>query len=43
MKIKLSSEAKRRLGSEMEVIDRVQINALRALSVARPEALFGSC
>lgn len=42
MKIKLSSEA-RRLGSEMKAIDRAQINALRALSVARPEALFGFC
>lgn len=43
LRIKLSSEARRRLGREMQAIDRAQINALRALSVARPEALLGFC
>lgn len=43
LKIKQSSEARRSLGSEMEAIDRAQINALRAPSVARPETLFGFC
>lgn len=43
LKTKLRSEARGRLGREMVVTDRAQMNALGAPSVARPEVLLVFC